>query len=94
MTVSQQNFTQLFQRLAGIDLFGTGPPDVPWQGHPSTDAFLAALDPAASRLPLAYQAAYIEPLRQHADQAIQLLAQHFPDLRRSGRCREPAQHFP
>jgi hypothetical protein len=74
VSVSEASFTKLFQRLAGIDLFGSGPPEVPWQGTvPSADAFRAAIDPAASRLPLAFHAAYIDPLRQNLDQVMQAL---------------------
>lgn len=74
MAISEENFTQLFQRLAGIDLFGSGPPDVPWQGDPpSADAVRAALAPASSRLPLTFQAAYIDPLGRNLDHVLQAL---------------------
>lgn len=75
MPVSEESFTQLFQRLAGIDLFGVGPPDVPWQGSQPTAAnFSAAIDPASSRLPLAFHAAYIDPLRKNLSQVMQQLS--------------------
>jgi hypothetical protein len=74
MSISEEGFTELFRRLAGVDLFGSGPPDVPWQGDPPTaDAVRSAISPAISRLPLAYQAAYIDPLEQHLDRVLQAL---------------------
>ncbi len=74
MSISEANFRQLFQRLAGIDLFGSGPPEVPWHGDPpSAEAVRAATDPASSRLPLAFQAAYIAPLQRNLDHVLQAL---------------------
>jgi len=73
VAVNAENFTQLFQRLASIDLFGSGPPDVPWN-RPTADEFRAAIAPASSRLPLAFHTAYIDPLRQNIDQVMQQLS--------------------
>lgn len=75
MPVSEENFSQIFKRLAEVDLFGSGPPNVPWPGsQPTAEAFRAAIDPAASRLPLVYHGPYIDPLRQNLDQVIQALS--------------------
>ena len=75
MAINGDSFTQLFQRLASIDLFGSGPPEVPWQGsQPTADTFSAAIAQASSRLPLAFRAAYIEPLQSNVDHVIQELS--------------------
>jgi len=74
MSINEEAFTELFRHLAGVDLFGSGPPDVPWQGDPPTaDAVRSAIGPAISRLPLAYQTAYIDPLEQNLDHVLQAL---------------------
>jgi hypothetical protein len=66
MTVSQENFMKLFARLASLDLSGTGPPDVPFQGDPpAVDSVEAAIQPAADRLPLLFRDAYIDPLESN-----------------------------
>lgn len=75
MPISEDSFMQLFKRLADIDLFGSGPPDVPWAGsQPTPEEFHAAIDPAATRLPLAFHAAYIDPLQQNLGQVLQALS--------------------
>jgi len=74
MPISENSFMQLFQRLASIDLFGSGPPEVPWQGgQPTADAFSTAIAQASSRLPLVFHTAYIEPLQANVDRVIQQL---------------------
>ncbi|HET9258018.1 MAG TPA: hypothetical protein VFO16_22845 [Pseudonocardiaceae bacterium] len=74
MSINEDRFVQLFRRLAEIDLFGSGPPDVPWHGDPpSADTFRSAIKPASGRLPLSYQRAYINPLLQHLDRVLNQL---------------------
>lgn len=73
MTIAER-FTKLTELFAGIDLFGGGPPPVPWgKGRrPSADEVRSALTVGHSRIPRAYRLAYADKL---VDETPYLVAQ-------------------
>jgi hypothetical protein len=62
MSVDATRFTQLCERLAEIDLFGTDEPAPPWGRQPALPKVRKAIDAGTPQMPLAYQTAYIDPL--------------------------------
>jgi hypothetical protein len=65
MAIDTNQFTQLCEHLADIDLFGKAPPAPPWGNQPSATKVHKAIDGGTHSLPLVYQTGYVDPLVQH-----------------------------
>ncbi|HKO58218.1 MAG TPA: hypothetical protein VJ276_20300 [Thermoanaerobaculia bacterium] len=63
--LSASGVFDLAVRIAGEDLTGLGPPDIPWGSNASEESFAAAIEPAIDYMPLAYQQAYVTPVQQN-----------------------------
>jgi hypothetical protein len=74
MSTFSESFVRLTSTFAKIDLFGSGPPEVPWgEGEtPAAEDVTGPVEKAGSLLPLVYRREYVAQL---LDQAPKLVAQ-------------------
>jgi hypothetical protein len=63
-----ENFTKVCALFAKIDLYGSGPPAVPWRAHlvPTVDDIVKTVSSAANLLPRVYREGYADDVT-HAD---------------------------
>jgi hypothetical protein len=70
--LNQAEFIRLFETVADIDLFGSGPPAIPWgERVPSPEDVRVALEGAADALPLSYDQGYTAPFKSELARALQ-----------------------
>lgn len=75
-------FTKLTELFASIDLFGGGPPSVPWGigRRPDAAEVLAALGTGSSRLPRAYREGYADKLKNETPYLVAQLGLRIPPV--------------
>jgi hypothetical protein len=63
--VTPAAFNALFDQIMQVDLFGTAPPDLPFQDASDASAVSTAIDSGTRFVPLAFQNVYVNPLVQN-----------------------------
>src|SRR5260370_39451002 len=80
MATSTDKFLLLCKQLASLDLFGDGPPGVPWGSSLTSADVSKAIDSGIDRLPLSYREGYGVVLREHLNSLIAQAGQKEPWL--------------
>jgi hypothetical protein len=68
--VNASAFNDLFKQIMQVDLFGTAPPDLPFQDASDVSAVATSIDSGTRFIPVGFQNSYVNPLVQNLNSVL------------------------